>query len=125
MGSYWGMNNGTLNGLRGAASAEVVLPTCDGPAVLTQLDPDSPAILPDSVIKYALQHSRAARASFQQIYPTLLPAERARLDALLESDPFNTQLVECEQRVNDNIQKAGIRRIPIRTVGRLGRKIPR
>ena len=123
MGSYWMMNNGTTNGLRGAETTQVVTDRCNiGPSILNQRDETNPCMLSDSQILYALAHSRIARRDFERIFPTLLPEEQQRLTTLLEKNPLESKLVVDPQQQSDQLQKQSIRRIPIRWCGSPGRR---
>jgi len=47
-------------------------------------DPDNPPILPDDYIFDFLRKHPEARESFNRLYPTMLPEERARLDPIAQ-----------------------------------------
>lgn len=84
-------------------------------------DPDNPPVLTDDVIAYALRTSRKAREEFNLVYPTLLPEEQARLDALINQNPHMTSLMEDPQTAEDAFQ-SNWNRAPVRTTGPRGGK---
>lgn len=89
------------NGLQGAASTLVELP--DG-RVVTQKDPDNPAILEDEYIAYCLRTSRQARSDFNRLYPDLDDESKERLSTLIARNPRMTSLIEDDQEYFDKIQ---------------------
>ena len=76
-------------------------------------DDDNPPILTAEEIAYFLRTSGDARLAYNEIYPTLLPAEQDRLDAIIEDNPRMTELVNDRQSFLDNVQskanRAGVR----------------
>jgi len=89
------------NGLQGAASTFVELP--DG-RILTQKDPDNPAILEDEYIAYCLRTSRQARNDFNRLYPDLDDDSKDRLSILIAHNPRMTSLIQDPQDYEDAIQ---------------------
>ena len=110
------------NGLAGVEGTYVESPGCRNGMVYTP-DPVNPAVLPADQIINALAHSRSARSSFNKLYPSLLPEEKERLDALLEMNPKVRHGLEIDDNTYyDRIQRHEIRSIPVRTSGRRGGK---
>lgn len=98
---YWTFNG--TNGLKGVAGTYEEIP--DGRVVYTP-DPTNPAVLNDETIVYMLTTSRIAREEFNRIYPTLLPEEQERLDALLAARPrLLNMLFQDPQAEADAIQR--------------------
>lgn len=116
--AYWDFAG--KNGLQGAESTLEELP--DG-RVVTQKDPDNPAVLNDDTIAYALRTSRQARAEFNEDFETLDAESQERLTNLIAANPRQTSLEEDPQRFSDKVQSKGIRSIPVRTVGPRGGKL--
>jgi hypothetical protein len=116
--SYWEFAG--KNGLHGATDETEVLP--DG-RVVTQHDPDNPAVLDDETIAYALRTSRQARTEFDTDFPNLDAESQERLTALIEENPRQTSLEEDPQDFSDRVQSKGIRSIPVRTAGPRGGKL--
>lgn len=56
-------------------------------------DETNPPMLTGDQITHFLQHIPQAMASYNRIYPTLLPEERARLDSIVEGAPSLKPLV--------------------------------
>ena len=117
--SYWTFDGKV--GLKGVEGTYEALDDCFGRTVYHP-DPTNPIVLRDDIILYALRTSRAARADFRRIFPTLLPEEQARLTNLLEQNPRISALVRDDQLFNDQIQAREIESIPVRTSGRRGGK---
>jgi len=115
--SYWSWDNNRTNGLKGVDGRIVALSDCNGQE-LYQPDPNNPAVLNGETILYALRMSKAARADFVRLFPTLLPEEQERLTLLLEQNPRESALVTDNNTYNDNIQANWNRRIPVRFAGR-------
>lgn len=116
--SYWTFDG--KNGLAGVnGTYEAVEGDCFGRTVYHP-DPDNPAVLSDENILFAIRTSRRARDDFRRIFPTLLPAEQARLTTLLEENPRFSALITDEQLVTDRIQAEDVRSIPVRTSGPRG-----
>jgi hypothetical protein len=101
---YWTWN-GSLNGLKGKASTFVEL--ADG-RIVTQKDPDNPAILEDEFIVYGLQHSRQARHDFCRLYPDLDADSQERLALLILHNPRATALLRDMQNFLDAVQNADV-----------------
>ena len=105
---YWEF--GGKNGLVGSASVEAELP--DG-RILTQKDPDNPAVLEDSFILYALRTSRRARSDFSRLFPSLDDDSQDRLTTLILRNKRASSLILDDQDFADAIQHkevaAGVR----------------
>lgn len=117
--SYWTFDGKVA--LEGVEGVVVSLDDCFGRSV-TQPDEDEPAVLSAVEILNALQTSRAARADFRRLFPTLSAGAQARLTTLLEENPRVSALITSDQHWADAEQLSAIRRIPVRTVGRRGGK---
>lgn len=65
-------------------------------------DESNPVMLDDTTIIDFLMHHLPARASFDRLYPTLLPDEQARFDMILEGSPMLTPIVVAT--IEDNFQ---------------------
>ena len=105
---YWEF--GGKNGLEGKISTQVELP--DG-RILTQKDPDLPAVLEDSFILYALRTSRIARNDFTRLFPTLDEDSQDRLTTLILRNKRASSLILDDQAFADALQHnqvtAGVR----------------
>lgn len=82
-------------------------------------DSSNPPRLQDDFILYCLRTSRQARSEFEQIVPSMLPAEQTRLTTLIANNPGPSQLIADPQDVEDNFQRVmntqGVRtRMPTR-----------
>ena len=117
--SYWTFAG--KNGLEGAANTLVQLDDCFN-RLLTQPDPDHPAVLDDAHILYCLNTSRAARTAYNKAYPLLPSWSQARLDLMIKDNPRTARLIEDDKDLADKEQRRAIRSIPIRTVGKRGGK---
>jgi len=76
----------------------------DGENMLKGVDGDEanpPRLTGDQITDF-LQHVPQAQASYNRIYPTLLPGERARLDSIVEGSPSLKPLVW--DIISDNFQ---------------------
>ena len=75
-------------------------------------DADNPLLLPDEYIVTFLLHIPNARASFDRLYPTMLPAEQTRLYLLRNTAATNMFLddVAAADRFQAVINTAGVRR---------------
>ena len=60
-----------------------------------------PMLTPDQIVEF-LQHIPQARASYDRLFPTLLPEEQARLNAIVEGSPMLQPLTR--EVVEDNWQ---------------------
>jgi len=96
---FWLFNG--VNGLKGVANTTIELP--DG-RLLTQRDPDNPAVLEDDFIAYILRTSRQARHDFERLYPDLDDASKDRLALLIAQNPRMTSLMQDGQDYEDAIQ---------------------
>ncbi len=100
---YWQF--GSNNGLKGVANTTVTM--ADG-RVVTQKDPDNPAILQDKFILEALSHSRQARYDYNKLYPDLDADSQERLDTLLARNPRASRLVSDDTAFFDAVQNKSI-----------------
>ena len=100
---YWKYNG--KNGLVGKESHYVELP---GNRFLLVRDPDLPAVLEDSFIAYALQHSRIARSDFCRLFPGLDSESQARLTKLIAQNRRATSLLRDSQDFHDAVQAAQV-----------------
>lgn len=112
---YW-----TFAGRNGLAGVEGTYEDTPSGVVYVP-NPLNPAVLPSDQILNALSISHAARASFNALYPSLLPEEQERLDTLLEANPKIRKGLEIDDNTFwDRVQRQAIRSVPIYTVGRNG-----
>jgi len=100
---YWTF--GGKNGLKGAPSTQYALP--DG-RVVTERNPENPAVMPDAHILHALSHSRQARTDYNRLYPDLDQESQNRLDELIAANPRLSSLVGDETAINDAIQRKSV-----------------
>lgn len=96
---------GGKNGLTGVASTQVQL--ADG-RIVTQKDPDNPAILTDEQIAYMLRTSRQARFDFSRLFPDLDDDSQERLTELILMNPKMTSLMTDSQEFFDAVQSASV-----------------
>ena len=116
---YWTFNG--KNGLEGVEGEVISLDDCFN-RELNQPDADAPAVLSATNILNALSTSRAARADYNRVFPTLSAGAQERLTTLLAENPRVSALVTDDKAIADAEQTASIRAIPVRTVGRRGGK---
>jgi len=69
-------------------------------------DIKNPPRLQNDFILYCLRTSNQARSEFNQIVPTMLPAEQTRLETLILNNPGPSQILADPQVVEDNFQRA-------------------
>ena len=100
---YW--EYGGKNGLVGSASTEVEL--SDG-RILTQKDPDNPAVLDDATILYTLRTSRIARSDFSRLFPSLDDASQERLTTLILRNKRASSLILDDQDFTDALQHENV-----------------
>lgn len=72
----WWFQSGNENMLKGVEGDETNMPRLTG----------------DQITQF-LQHIPQSRASYDRIYPTLLPEEQARLDSIVEGAPTLVPLI--------------------------------
>lgn len=99
---YWAFNNGTQNGLYGAASTREILP--DG-RVLTVKNQQHPAVLEPEFIIYGLRRSLIARRDFNRLFPLMDPVSQIRLTALVGADPQVRWVLEDQSDYGDRLQR--------------------
>jgi hypothetical protein len=102
-GNFWINNNG-INTLKG--------------------DPDAPAradqpVLNDEMIVNTLRTSLIARKDWNRMWPVLTSVEQARLQALIDENPWLTQLIRDTSDIED-AQQRRMNRIPVYTAGPRG-----
>ena len=69
-------------------------------------DPANPILMPDHFILEFLQTIPQARSEFDDLFPSLLPEEKARLQALLDANPSVVAGIQMDdQQINDYIQR--------------------
>jgi hypothetical protein len=75
-------------------------------------DFDNPLMLPDDYIVAFLLHIPNARASFDRLFPALLPEEQTRLDPLRNTAASGMFLdeVEASDRLQALVNTVGVRR---------------
>jgi len=113
---YW-----NFEGRNGLAGLDGTWVETDGGVPVYMPHPTNPAVLQPEVILNALASSRAARAAFNRIYPTLSQDEQERLDGLLDTSPNIRKSVQADSNAwNDRLQYNAVRSIPVHTAGKRG-----
>jgi len=68
-------------------------------------DTSNPPRLSDDFVMYCLRTSRQAREEFNQVVPTMLPAEQSRYSTLIAENPAQSRLAADPQDIDDQFQK--------------------